>query len=207
MLEDWKAETTSNLGDSIVAVLGFIESSWTVEDDSGKMQYVVLSVKNWCSTITVGFMMVTERIGNYFFRMTQYNTDAHNTHAYSPLWIHVRKPYPYEHLRRTEHRQFWRFPYANPTPMSTSEGLSTGSSGDSRSHQWHLVVDGNVAYHLTHNAGKSWKIQEKVRAPGFELWWVASHRTVLPLDYKLNRKELGIIALGKSWRAVVVQEK
>jgi hypothetical protein len=29
-------------------------------------------------------------------------------------------------------------------------------------------ADGNVAYHLTHNAGKSWKIQEKVRAPGFE---------------------------------------
>jgi hypothetical protein len=71
--------------------------------------------------------------------------------------------------------------------MSTSEGLSTDRSGDSRSHQWRLVVDGNVAYHLTHNAGKSWKIQEKVRAPGFEPWWVASYWTVLPLDYKLNR--------------------
>jgi hypothetical protein len=70
--------------------------------------------------------------------------------------------------------------------MSTSEGLSTDSSGDSRSHQWRLVVDGNVAYHITHNAGKSWKIQEKVRAPGFEPWGVASHWTVLPLDYKPN---------------------
>jgi hypothetical protein len=49
------------------------------------------------------------------------------------------------------------------------------------------VVDGNVAYHLTHNAGKSWKIQEKVQAPGFEPWWVASHWTILPLDYKHNR--------------------
>jgi hypothetical protein len=39
--------------------------------------------------------------------------------------------------------------------MSTSEGLSTGRSGDSRSHHWRLVVDKNVAYHLTHNAGKS----------------------------------------------------
>jgi hypothetical protein len=38
--------------------------------------------------------------------------------------------------------------------MSTSEGSSTGRSGDSRSHQWRLVVDGNVAYYLTHNAGK-----------------------------------------------------
>jgi hypothetical protein len=36
--------------------------------------------------------------------------------------------------------------YANPTPTSTSEGLSTGRSRDSRSHQWRLV-DGNVAYH------------------------------------------------------------
>jgi hypothetical protein len=26
-----------------------------------------------------------------------------------------------------------------------------------------------------------------VRAPGFEPWWVASHWTVLPLDYKPNR--------------------
>jgi hypothetical protein len=32
--------------------------------------------------------------------------DAHNTHAHSPLWIHVRKPHP----------------------MRTSEGLSTGRS-------------------------------------------------------------------------------
>jgi hypothetical protein len=52
--------------------------------------------------------------------------------------------------------------------MSTSEGLSTSRSGDSWSHQCRLVVDGNVAYHLTHNAGKSWKIQENVRAQGFE---------------------------------------
>jgi len=33
--------------------------------------------------------------------LVQYNADAHNTHLHSPLWIHVRKPYPYEHLRRT----------------------------------------------------------------------------------------------------------
>jgi hypothetical protein len=52
--------------------------------------------------------------------------------------------------------------------MSTSEELSTGRSGDSRSHQWRIVVDGNVAYHLTHNVSKSWKIQEKVRAPGLD---------------------------------------
>jgi hypothetical protein len=67
-----------------------------------------------------------------FFRITQYNADAHNTHTH-----------PYEYT------------YANPTSMSTSEGPSTDRSRDSRSHHWHLVVDGNVGYHLTHNAGKS----------------------------------------------------
>jgi hypothetical protein len=45
----------------------------------------------------------------YFLRLTQYNADAHNTHAHSSLWIYVGKPYPYEHLRRTEHRQICRF--------------------------------------------------------------------------------------------------
>jgi hypothetical protein len=50
------------------------------------------------------------------------------------------------------HTHPYEYMYANPTPMSTSEGLSTGRLGDSRSHHWHLVVDVNVAYHLTHNA-------------------------------------------------------
>jgi hypothetical protein len=90
-------------------------------------------------------------------------------------------------LTTRTHAHPYEYMYANPTPMSTSEWLSTGRSGDFRSHQWRLVVDRNVAYHLTHNAGKSWKIQEKVRAPRFEPWWVASHWTVLPLDYKPNR--------------------
>jgi hypothetical protein len=90
-------------------------------------------------------------------------------------------------LTTRTHTHLYEYTYANPTLMSTSEGLSTGRSGDSRSHQWRLVVYGNVAYHLTHNTGKSWKIQEKVRAPGFEPWWVASHWTVLQLDYKPNR--------------------
>jgi hypothetical protein len=39
--------------------------------------------------------------------------------------------------------------------MSTSVGPSTVRSEDSRSHHWCLVVDGNVAYHLTYNTGKS----------------------------------------------------
>ena len=54
----------------------------------------------------------------------------------------------------------------------------TGRSGDSRSHHWRLVVDGNVAYHLTHNAGKFWNKSRKVRAPvpsrGLKLEWIGS---------------------------------
>jgi hypothetical protein len=65
--------------------------------------------------------------------------------------MHVKKEY-YE-LRGNNNS----YTYANATLMSTSEGLSTGRSGDSRSHQWCLVVDGNVAYHLAHNTDKSWK--------------------------------------------------
>jgi hypothetical protein len=58
-------------------------------------------------------------------------------------------------LTTRTHTHPYEYTYANPTPMSTFEGLSTDRSGDSQSHHWRLVVDGNVAYHLTHNAGKS----------------------------------------------------
>jgi hypothetical protein len=58
-------------------------------------------------------------------------------------------------LTKCTHTYPYEYTYANSTPMSTSEGLSTGRSGDSRSHHWRLVVDKNVAYHLTHNADKS----------------------------------------------------
>jgi hypothetical protein len=58
---------------------------------------------------------------------------------------------PYQHLQRTEHRQIWRF---SKSPMAPRRRR-------------------DVAYHLMHNASKSWKIQKKVRAPGFEPWRVA----------------------------------
>jgi hypothetical protein len=38
----------------------------------------------------------------FYLRITQYNANAHNTHIHSLLWTHVRKPYSYEHLQRTE---------------------------------------------------------------------------------------------------------
>ena len=59
--------------------------------------------------------------------------------------------------RRPQHARTltpYEYTYVNPTPMSTSEGLSTGRSEDSRCHHWRLVVDGNVTYHLTCNTDK-----------------------------------------------------
>jgi hypothetical protein len=65
--------------------------------------------------------------------------------------------------------------------MSISKGLS-GRSGDSLSHHSCLVVDENVAYHLTHNA------KSRKRCDHQDLTMVGtSHWTVLPLDYKPNR--------------------
>jgi hypothetical protein len=70
-------------------------------------------------------------------------------------WVFLDSHSTTQMLITRTHTQLYEYTYANPTPMSTSEGLSTDTSGDSRSHHWRLVVDGNVAYHLTHNAGKS----------------------------------------------------
>ena len=39
---------------------------------------------------------------HFFLRITQVQTQTLNTYAHSPLWTHVRKPYPYEHLWGTE---------------------------------------------------------------------------------------------------------
>jgi hypothetical protein len=55
------------------------------------------------------------------FLDSQSTTQTLNTHAHSPLWIHVRKPYPYEHLRRTEHRQIWRFSKSQLAPNRRRE--------------------------------------------------------------------------------------
>jgi hypothetical protein len=44
-----------------------------------------------------------------------------NTHAYSPLWIRVRKPYPFEHLRRIEYRLIWRFSKSPLAPRRRRE--------------------------------------------------------------------------------------
>jgi hypothetical protein len=95
------------------------------------------------------------------------------------------------------HTHPYEYTYANPTPMSTSEGLSTGRSRDSRSHQWRLVtgrsrdsrshqwrlvVDGNIAYHLTYNARKSWKNPGK--GASTRIWTLVGS---VPLDHPTIR--------------------
>jgi hypothetical protein len=63
--------------------------------------------------------------------------------------------------------------------MITSEGLSIDRSGDSLSHHWCLVVDGNVAYNLN-NTRKS---QNKSRkGASTKIWTLVG--SVVPLDYK-----------------------
>ena len=47
--------------------------------------------------------------------------------AYSPLWIHVRKPYPYEHLRKTEPADL------EIHEVTTGASLSTGTSPTTKS--------------------------------------------------------------------------
>jgi hypothetical protein len=58
-------------------------------------------------------------------------------------------------LTTRTHTNPYEYTYANPTPMNTFEGLSTGKSGDSRSRHWRLVVDGNVITTVMYNTGKS----------------------------------------------------
>ena len=57
-----------------------------------------------------------------FFEITQYNSDTHNTRILTPLWIQVRKLYPYEHLQRLS-RQILEI-----DEVTTGASLSTGTS-------------------------------------------------------------------------------
>ena len=63
----------------------------------------------------------------FVLRITQSNVDAHNTHAHSPLWTHVRKPYLYEHLRRTEPADLEIHKVTTGTSLSTETSPTTES--------------------------------------------------------------------------------
>jgi hypothetical protein len=74
------------------------------------------------------------RIIYIFFRITEYNIGAHNMHAHSSLWTHVRKPYPYEYLERTE-----------PTDLEIHEI----TSGEQECHAQYKAAFGNIIWLLT----------------------------------------------------------
>jgi hypothetical protein len=93
----------------------------------------------------------------YFFNShntTQTLTTRTHTHPYEYTYVNPTSMSISEGLS-TDRSGAYEYTYVNPTPMSISEGLSTDRSGDSWSHHWRLIVDRNVAYHLTHNAEKS----------------------------------------------------
>jgi hypothetical protein len=85
-----------------------------------------------------------------FVKKVMYNLDARHTGAHNTFGFFLN--YTVQRRRSQHaHTHSYEYTYANPTLMNTSEGLSTDKSGE------HLVVDGNVAYHLTHNTKKkSW---------------------------------------------------
>jgi hypothetical protein len=82
-------------------------------------------------------------------------------HAHPPQWTHVRKPYPMSTSEGLSIRQIWRFSKSPLAPRCL----------------WECRLPLNAQHRQILR-----KSQEKVRAPGFEPWWVASHWTVLPLD-------------------------
>jgi hypothetical protein len=77
-------------------------------------------------------------VGLHFFRITQYNADAHNMYILTPM------------NTRTQTLPLWAL-------------LKdwAGGSRDSWSHHWRFAVDGDVAYHWKHSA---WNKSRKIRA-------------------------------------------
>jgi hypothetical protein len=83
------------------------------------------------------------------------------------IWLQVQKNYPALILPR-KFNFFENYTVQRIHSMNTRTQIlslwaplkdwAPDRPGDSRSHHWRLVIDGNAAYHLTqHNAGKSWE--------------------------------------------------
>jgi hypothetical protein len=76
-------------------------------------------IQHHCSKhipVTVSFFYFLWELHN----TTQTLTTRTHTH---PLWIHVRKPYPYKHLLRTEHWQIWRFSKSPLAPRHLTHSI------------------------------------------------------------------------------------
>jgi hypothetical protein len=60
-------------------------------------------------------------VPNRAFVFLNYTVQRAHTHPDEYTHIHVRKPYPCEHLRRTEHLQIWRLSKLPLTPRRRRE--------------------------------------------------------------------------------------
>jgi hypothetical protein len=112
-----------------------------LEQKLESMPYTAIASGFWFSDSTkslmgpkiISMVITNHSPGTKFFLELHRRRRSHHTRTLTPMNTR-RQTLSYDHLRSTEHDR----------------------SGDSRSHQyWCLVVEGNVAYHLKHNTGKS----------------------------------------------------
>jgi hypothetical protein len=118
-------------------------------------------------------------------------------YVHSSPWTHVRKPYPYERLRKTvpAHLEIDEVTTGASLSMETSPTIPMNTrtqtlplwallkdcvdeSRDWRSHHRRLAIDGNIVYHWNHNVVKSWnkfmKIRALVPSRGLKPGWIGS---------------------------------
>jgi hypothetical protein len=81
----------------------------------------------WKDSVWTGKMPFTHAIGFFFKKKLHSTMHTLTTHAHSPLWIHVRKPYPYKHLRRTEPADHEIHEVTSGASMSTGMSPTTKS--------------------------------------------------------------------------------
>jgi hypothetical protein len=93
-----------------------------------RIDYVWCVFFAWCGSVLPSIgpgntrpttIIKKERWSNWFCQLSKKSSWLYVAH--SPLWIHVRKSCPYEHLRRTKHLQIWRFPKSPMAPRRRQE--------------------------------------------------------------------------------------
>ena len=93
-------------------------------------------------------------VGSFFFEIIQYNSDTHNSRTLTHPYTQYNSD---THNSRTLTHPY-EYTYAKPTLWASSK-TEPANPRDWRSHHRRLAVDGNVAYHLMHNAVKSQNIR------------------------------------------------
>jgi hypothetical protein len=98
-------------------------SSWPMGNELFALHNTIFFIKyNFFIRTQIKIFLQQLRLRLKLSKKKSVNADAHNTQAHSPLWTHVRKPYPYEHLRRTALADL------EIHEVTTGTSLSTGTS-------------------------------------------------------------------------------